>query len=116
MNLPVVNERVDISNEAENTFSIRLSEEVFNKYKPTYDERINIYSQCIINLTKERGCRLFINRSHKIIEDIFIEVTSKYNLTYGEKVKILTSKIQDDVISVIRWERHNDISKNGDTV
>ena len=40
------------------------------------------------------------------LEKILEEVTDQYNLTYGEKVRILTSRIQDATKYVIRWERH----------
>ena len=114
MNLPQVHERVLISQEAEGEFSVRIFKEVFEEYKPRLDESINVFSQSIINLSREEKEKVFINDSHKRLEDILEEVSEKYSLTYGEKVRILTSKIQSDAKYVIRWERHKDLSKEGD--
>lgn len=113
MNLPQLHERVFISQKAESVLSKRLYDKVFNNYAPKLDESINVFSQCIINLTKEESEKVFINEPHRKIENILDEVSNEYNLTYGEKVNILVGKIQGDVKYVIRWERHKDLSKEG---
>ncbi|MDF2879611.1 MAG: hypothetical protein K0R54_168 [Clostridiaceae bacterium] len=113
MNLPQVHERFFIAQEAESIFAIRVNKEVFDGYEPEISEIINMLSQSILNLEKEENEKNIINEYHKKIEDILKDVSTKYNLTYGEMVGILTAKIQSFIKYQIRLERHNDINKEG---
>lgn len=65
MNFPQLHERVLTSQQGEGEFGFRIHKEVFEKYKPTLDEFINVFSQSILNLTKKDKNKVFINEHHR---------------------------------------------------
>ncbi|MCT4662675.1 MAG: hypothetical protein N4A40_12510 [Tissierellales bacterium] len=112
MNLPVLHERVDITEDAENEFRFRLSKEVWSKCELTLDKCIEILSQCILNLNSDN--KMIKTEYQEQVEKLLDEISEKYELTYGEKVKILASRLLDESKYVIRWERHRNLNKEGD--
>ncbi|MCQ4925033.1 hypothetical protein NE686_18170 [Tissierella carlieri] len=116
MNLPEVHERVMIVQNAEGELGLKIYSEYLKDSGITMDEAVNIYSQCILNLSRvdKDESKIFISDTHKEVEKILSEVSKKFNLTYGEKVKILASRIQNESKYIIRWERHKDFEKEGD--
>ena len=114
MDLPEIHERVWIVQEASGMFGMKTIE-VSKKHNNTrFDEAIQAYSQCIVNLTLATDKKVYLNDFQKEIEKVLEEVSEKYQLSYGEKVQLLTEKISSAAKYVIRWERHKDFSKEGD--
>ncbi|WP_113675900.1 hypothetical protein [Vallitalea guaymasensis] len=111
MNLPKQNKRVSIVQKAESEFLSKVYN-IFESYNPPLDESINIFSQCIINLTQEE--KKYINVQQESIEKILEEVSDEHYLTYGEKVHILLNPINKDAKFVLRWERHKNFNKAAD--
>jgi hypothetical protein len=111
MRLPDVHERVFIVQEAAGIFGMKTSE-LSRKHNRGADETIQVYSQCIVNLTLEN--KVYFNDFQRDIEKVLEEVAEEYQLSYGEKVKLLTEKISSEAKYVIRWERHKDVSREGD--
>jgi hypothetical protein len=111
MNLPEVHERTLIVQEATGIFGMKTVE-VSRKHKKRIYEEIEAYSQCIVNLSAEN--KVYLNDFQKDIEKVLEEVSEKYQLSYGERVQLLTEKISSAVKYVVRWERHKDLSKEGD--
>lgn len=111
MNLPKMHKRVMPVKEASIEFGNKLSE-LMEKHDLHLDESILAYSQCIANLSSDNS--IIHNEYQKDVWDKLEQVAEKYELTYGEKVQILISYMQMDTRYVIRWERHKDLTKEGD--
>lgn len=111
MKIPVIHERVQIVQKAEGDFQNRLA--TINKSNGIrIDQAISIYAGIIANLQSYCECKS--NPYMGQVEALLSEVSSAYNLTYGEKVKVLSSLIQNEVKYAIRWERHGTFEKEGD--
>lgn len=112
MNLPEVHERTMIVQEAEALFGMKIIE-IKRKYPYIrLHEAIQAFSQCIVNLTTNN--KVVFSDFQKDIEQILEDVSKEYELTFGEKVKLLVGRIEYENKFVIRWERHRDLSKEGD--
>lgn len=60
--------------------------------------------------------RLYITQKASIeFSNFFLKLVKRYNLTYGEVIKILSSELSDYAKYIIREERHsNEPDKKGD--
>lgn len=111
MSFPKMNKRVMPVKEASIEFGNKLSD-LMEKHDLHLDQSILAYSQCIANLSSEKN--VIHNEYQKDVLEELEQVAEKYELTYGEKVQILISYMQVDTRYVIRWERHKDLTKEGD--
>lgn len=108
MNLPRINERDFVLEEAARAFSkkIVLESQVYEKFNIKIDENIFIFSQMISNLNKKSEDNIILNEPHKELETIFDEISNAFNLTLGEKVNILLRRIESDANMLIKIERN----------
>lgn len=105
-------ERTMIVSKAECEFRLQISEKELIPKKFTLQEAVNIYAQCILDLSKEEIVPL--NDIHKKLSELLEKISEKYNLTFGEKTRMLSDIINNHSKYIIRWERHRDLSKPGD--
>lgn len=111
MDLPKIHERTFIVSKAECYFMLDAIDAA-KEFDITWDQDIVTIGQCLINLTRDD--KIFLDEYHKKIEQILEDTAAAYNLTYGEMVKILTQKLQDDTKYIIKLERNDSIDKEGD--
>lgn len=112
MNLPEVKEnhkRVDIVERAYYFFKKRVIEEAYH-HSVSLDTAIHAFSQSIVNLTTSNKIQL--NDFHSSVEEILNVIASEYELTYGERILMLSRCIDREAKYVLRWERHKDLKKD----
>lgn len=105
--------RALIVQQAEGLFGMRVAE-MSQRYveELTYSDTIKVHSQSILNLLSEQ--RVYHNSFHKEFEKILDEIAETYELTFGEKIKILSSRLSADARYIIQLERHNDVVEEGE--
>lgn len=113
MNLPIINDRTMTVQKESTRFSLRMYKEIFTDEAGLgMDEVVNLLSQMIINLNSDE--KKILNATHEKAEIILEEASKENGLTYGEKVRMLSSMILGETKYIIRWERHGSFEKEGD--
>jgi len=104
MNLPEINERTTIVEEASVMF-ISRHRGLRAKYGNQFDDIFNAFSQAIINLLKESKDKVYLSDYQKEIEEQLEKVDKEFTLTYGEKVKILLDEMKFYSRMLVKAER-----------
>lgn len=104
MNLPEINEREHVVQEASLDFNT-LCQEAFRIYAVKLDlgQVIKAYNQIIVNLlskTKETH-----NDFQQEVERALESLGHKYQLTLGEQMLLITDKSKRNIDNLISWER-----------
>lgn len=86
--------------------------ELANKYEVDYQIIADAISQMILNLSQvKKEC---FSQYEVDLQNTVEGIQTEYELTYGEMVRMLANLLTEEMMYLIRFERHGRFDKKGD--